>query len=100
MVVYNFLINFTLIIFQAAANGKYVDSCLTMLVGNFTPPFYILDKLTQPHVIERKHQVLSRVHGALNNIADLVPLAPMRLLPIVIQRMPTVRNNQERVSLV
>ncbi|KAJ4714018.1 RNA polymerase I-specific transcription initiation factor RRN3-like [Melia azedarach] len=89
-----------LIISLAAANGKYVDSCLTMLVGNFTPPFYILDKLTQPHVIERKHQVLSRVHGALNNIADLVPLAPMRLLPIVVQRMPTVRNNQERLKMI
>ncbi|KAH9710482.1 RNA polymerase I specific transcription initiation factor RRN3 protein [Citrus sinensis] len=81
----------------AASDGKYVDSCLTMLVSNFTPPSYFLDKLKEPHGIERKHQVLSRVHAALKSISDLVPLAPMRLLPIVLQRMPTVHNKHERV---
>ncbi|GAY59441.1 hypothetical protein CUMW_194510 [Citrus unshiu] len=86
-----------LIISLAASDGKYVDSCLTMLVSNFTPPSYFLDKLKEPHGIERKHQVLSRVHAALKSISDLVPLAPMRLLPIVLQRMPTVHNKHERV---
>ncbi|KDO71562.1 hypothetical protein CISIN_1g0157612mg, partial [Citrus sinensis] len=86
-----------LIVSLAASDGKYVDSCLTMLVSNFTPPSYFLDKLKEPHGIERKHQVLSRVHAALKSISDLVPLAPMRLLPIVLQRMPTVHNKHERV---
>ena len=88
------------IIFQAASDGKYVDSCLTMLVSNFTPPSYFLDKLKEPHGTERKHQVLSQVHAALKSISDLVPLAPMRLLPIVLQRMPTVHNKHERVSRI
>ncbi|KDO67299.1 hypothetical protein CISIN_1g0416051mg, partial [Citrus sinensis] len=89
-----------LIISLAASSGKYVDSCLTMLVGNFTPPSYFLDKLKEPHGLERKHQVLSRVHAALKSIFDLVPLAPMRLLPIVVQRMPTVHNKHERLKLI
>lgn len=100
----NFLMTLWLIlifiIFQAASNGKYVDSCLGMLVSNFTPPYHILDKLTLPYGMERKQQVLSRVHAALKSIADLVPLAPLRLLPIVVQRMPMVHNKQERVSLI
>ncbi|XP_024033749.1 RNA polymerase I-specific transcription initiation factor RRN3 isoform X3 [Citrus clementina] len=89
-----------LIISLAASNGKYVDSCLTMLVSNFTPPSYFLDKLKEPHGLERKHQVLSRVHAALKSIFDLVPLAPMRLLPIVVQRMPTVHNKHERLKMI
>ncbi|KAH9662237.1 RNA polymerase I specific transcription initiation factor RRN3 protein [Citrus sinensis] len=89
-----------LIISLAASDGKYVDSCLTMLVSNFTPPSYFLDKLKEPHGIERKHQVLSRVHAALKSISDLVPLAPMRLLPIVLQRMPTVHNKHERLKMI
>ncbi|KAH9760359.1 RNA polymerase I specific transcription initiation factor RRN3 protein [Citrus sinensis] len=89
-----------LIISLAASNGKYVDSCLTMLVSNFTPPSYFLDKLKEPHGLERKHQVLSRVHAALKSIFDLVPLAPTRLLPIVVQRMPTVHNKHERLKMI
>ena len=97
---FNTFLFISLIMFQAASNGKYVDSCLTMLVSNFTPPSYFLDKLKEPHGLERKHQVLSRVHAALKSIFDLVPLAPTRLLPIVVQRMPTVHNKHERVSQI
>ena len=75
-------------ILQAASNGKYVDPCLEMLVGNFTPPHFFTDMLKQPRGISRKDQVLSRVHSSLKVVADLVPLSPMRLLPIVIQRKP------------
>lgn len=69
-----------------------------MLVSNFTPPNYILDKLNLPYGMERKQQVLSRVHASLKSIADLVPLAPLRLFPIVVQRLPMVHNKHERVS--
>lgn len=77
-----------LIISLAASSGKYVDSCLDMLVGNFTPPPYFTDMLKQPRGIARKDQVLSRVHSSLKVLADLVPLSPMRLLPIIMQRKP------------
>ncbi|KAK0604176.1 hypothetical protein LWI29_012855 [Acer saccharum] len=89
-----------LIISLAASNGKYIDSCLSMLVSNFTPPYFILDKLTLPYGLERKHQVLSRVHAALKNIADLVPLAPLRLLPIVVQSMPNAKHKPERLKMI
>lgn len=59
-----------------------------MLVSNFTPPYSFVDVLKQPRGIARKDQVLSRVHLALKHIADLVPLAPSILSPIVSQRMP------------
>ncbi|GAV86185.1 RRN3 domain-containing protein [Cephalotus follicularis] len=78
-----------LIISLAASNGNFVDSCLDMLVSNFKPPFYLLDKLNQDNVRRKKENVLSRVHRALKSIADLVPLSPLRLMLIVIQRMPT-----------
>ncbi|CAI8600411.1 unnamed protein product [Vicia faba] len=35
-----------------------------------------------------KNKVLSRVHDALKQIADLVPLAPLQLSPIVVQNIP------------
>lgn len=82
---------------QAASNGKYVDLCLDMLVRNFVPPYYYLEALKQPRGISRKYEVLSRVHAALKDIANLVPLAPMRLSPIVVQRMPNVFS-KENVS--
>uniref|UniRef100_A0A803QFY0 RNA polymerase I-specific transcription initiation factor RRN3 n=2 Tax=Cannabis sativa TaxID=3483 RepID=A0A803QFY0_CANSA len=77
-----------LIISLAASSGKYVDSCLEMLVGNFTPPSSMIEFLKQPRGISIKYQVLSRVHSSLEVLADLVPISPMRLLPIVIQRKP------------
>lgn len=84
---------------QAASNGKYVDSCLDMIVRNFVPPFYLLEMLKQPRGISIKYEVLSRVHAALKDIADLVPIAPRRLSPIVVQRMPNVFS-KEHVSSV
>lgn len=84
---------------QAASNGTYIDSCLDMLVGNFTPPNYFTDMLKQPRGIARKDQVLSRVHSSLKVLADLVPLSPMRLLSIIIQRKPHYCS-KETVSLI
>ncbi|XP_077210442.1 RNA polymerase I specific transcription initiation factor RRN3 protein [Tasmannia lanceolata] len=77
-----------LIICLAASSGKFVDACLDILVSNFLPPPNILYFLRLPQGIARKEEVLGRVHSALQAIADLVPLAPLRLLPIIIQRMP------------
>jgi RNA polymerase I-specific transcription initiation factor RRN3 len=59
-----------------------------MLVRNFTPPYSFVGILKQPRGLARKDQVLSRVHSALKHIADLVPLAPAILSPIVSQRRP------------
>ncbi|KAF4358779.1 hypothetical protein F8388_022546 [Cannabis sativa] len=86
-----------LIISLAASSGKYVDSCLEMLVGNFTPPSSMIEFLKQPRGISIKYQVLSRVHSSLEVLADLVPISPMRLLPIVIQRKPHY-TSKEAVS--
>lgn len=82
------MVDYCLTILQAASNGKHVNSCLEMLVSNFTPPYYFVDILKQPRGLARKDQVLSRVHSAFKHIADLVPLAPTILSPIVSQRMP------------
>lgn len=82
------MIDFNLTILQASSNGKYVESCLEMLVSSFTPPFSFMDMLKQPRGIAKKDQVLSRVHLALKHIADLVPLAPSKLCPIISRKMP------------
>lgn len=82
------MIDFNFTILQASSNGKYVDSCLEMLVSSFTPPFSFLDILKQPRGIAKKDQVLSRVHLALKHISDLVPLAPSKLCPIISRKMP------------
>lgn len=78
-----------LVIALAASNGKYVDPSLEMLVGNFMPPMYYVDVLKQPRGQARKDQVLSRVHIALKDIAELVPMAASRLSSVVVHRMPT-----------
>ncbi|KAL2925916.1 PHD finger protein MALE STERILITY 1 [Bienertia sinuspersici] len=82
-----------LIISLAASKGKYLDSCLDMLVCNFTPPKRFVESLKLPYGVAKKDHVLNRVHSALEYIASLVPIAPSRLLPIVLQRMPKVINN-------
>jgi RNA polymerase I-specific transcription initiation factor RRN3 len=81
------MVDYCRIMLQAASNGKHVNSCLEMLVSNFTPPHSFVNMLKQPRGLARKDQVLSRVHSALKHIADLVPLAPSILCPIVSQRM-------------
>ncbi|KAJ7971918.1 RNA polymerase I-specific transcription initiation factor RRN3 [Quillaja saponaria] len=88
-----------LVISLAASNGKYVDLCLDMLVRNFMPPHYFLETLKQPRGLARKDQVLSRVHTALKDIADLVPLAPMRLSPLVIQGIPNVFSKEPEIVI-
>ncbi|XP_023007143.1 RNA polymerase I-specific transcription initiation factor RRN3-like [Cucurbita maxima] len=74
----------------AVSSGKYVDSCLDMLVNNFMPPHYYMDLLKKPHGLIRKDEVFSRVHTALKDISDLVPLAPLRLEQIVVNKMQRV----------
>lgn len=76
--------------FQAVSSGKYVEPCLAMLVNNFMPPHSSADLLKKPHVLNRKAEVLSRVHTALKDISDLVPLAPLRLEQIVVNKMQRV----------
>ncbi|XP_010540653.1 PREDICTED: RNA polymerase I-specific transcription initiation factor RRN3 [Tarenaya hassleriana] len=86
-----------LVVSLAATNGKYIDPCLNMLVNNFRPPQYLLNKLSNTRVLNQKQEVLSRVHAALEAIYDLVPLVPSRLIPILAQRMPTVHNKDHLI---
>ncbi|XP_034683124.1 RNA polymerase I-specific transcription initiation factor rrn3 [Vitis riparia] len=88
-----------LILSLAASSGNYLDCSLDMLVSNFMPPYSLLDFLKQPRGLARKDQVLSRVHSTLKDIADLVPLAPSRLVPIVIQRMPNVFTKEPLIMI-
>lgn len=54
------------------------------------PPNSFVDFLKQPRGLTKKDEVLSRVHTALKDISDLVPLAPLRLEQIVVQKMQRV----------
>ena len=84
---------------QAASSGKYVDACLYMLVSNFSPPFRFIESLKLPYGKAKKEQVLDRVHFALECITDLIPLAPSRLLPIVMHRIHAIyQRTPEPVS--
>ncbi|CAL9027402.1 unnamed protein product [Prunus brigantina] len=74
----------------AISSGKYVDRCLKMLTDQFCPP----DRLPILKILARKDQVLSRVHSALKYIADMMPLSPMRLGPIVLDGMPPSRCSE------
>ncbi|CAL9027403.1 unnamed protein product [Prunus brigantina] len=81
----------------ATSSGKYVDDCLAMLTCQFFPP----GSLPLPKILARKDGVLSRVHSSLKYIADLVPLSPVRLVPIVLDGKPQYRfNNTSTLSLV
>ncbi|KAJ8764151.1 hypothetical protein K2173_005063 [Erythroxylum novogranatense] len=89
-----------LVINLATSSGKYLDSCLDMLVSNFTPPLYLVEALKQPRGQAKKEQVLSRLHIALKEIARLVPVAATRLSSIVVQKMPmTFKNDGEKDRL-
>ncbi|XAR58079.1 hypothetical protein NMG60_11026458 [Bertholletia excelsa] len=83
-----------LIISLAVSSEKYTDLCLGMLVNNFIPPNSFLELLKQPRGIARKEQVICRVHSALKDIADLRPVAPLRLLPIIVGKMPNVFSKE------
>lgn len=67
---------------------------------HFTAPKHVIDFLKNENGADRKNKVLSRVHDALKQIADLVPLAPMRLSSIVVQNIPKRYNVTEHVSSV
>ncbi|XP_039024818.1 RNA polymerase I-specific transcription initiation factor RRN3-like [Hibiscus syriacus] len=84
---------------QVISNGKYLDLCLSILVSNFTPPPYFLDKLKLSHGLERKGQALSRVHLAFKKIVDYVPLTPLRLLTVVLQGMATIYHKDRAVVI-
>lgn len=91
--------HFSFAFLQATTSGKYVDLCLEMLVGNFTPPSSFINILNHPRGITKKEQVLSRVHSTLGRITNLVPLATLRLSTLVIQKKPS-HFSKEFVSLV
>ncbi|XP_015967676.1 uncharacterized protein LOC107491346 [Arachis duranensis] len=88
-----------LIVSLAASNGKYIDWSLELLVNNFTPPYHLMDSLKQESGIEKKNKVLSRVHAAFEAIAVLVPLAPLRLSPMVVQRMPLIYSKGPEILM-
>ncbi|MCL7028862.1 hypothetical protein MKW94_002434 [Papaver nudicaule] len=90
-----------LIVRLATSGGTFANSCLEMLVTNFMPPHKdFLNHLTSEHRrAVRKEQVLDRVHSALINITELMPLAPMRLCPIIEQRMPNIFADEEVMAI-
>lgn len=71
-----------------------------MLVGNFLPPAappsasYFLEMLKQPRGLAKKTQVIDRVHSTLKDIANVVPLSPLRLEKILRNRMPTIYTKE------
>ncbi|KAI3879705.1 hypothetical protein MKX03_014195 [Papaver bracteatum] len=82
------------LIIRLATSG-YLDSCLDMLVTNFMPHKSFVHELNTPRAIVKKEQVLDHVHSALINITNLMPLAPLRLFPILEQWMPHISVKQE-----
>ncbi|XP_038983919.1 RNA polymerase I-specific transcription initiation factor RRN3-like isoform X1 [Phoenix dactylifera] len=72
----------------AAVPDKFLDGCLHMLVGNFLPPRRLRESISQSRWLTRKKEVHSQLHMALHYIAELVPLAPMRLKDVIDKRMP------------
>ncbi|PSS23849.1 RNA polymerase I-specific transcription initiation factor like [Actinidia chinensis var. chinensis] len=85
-----------LIVKLAASSGQYTDSCLDMLVSNFTPPRSFVEFLKKPR---RKGQVLYHVHSALQGIANLLPLAPLRLEDAIVHKMPNVYSKEPLIVL-
>ncbi|KAL6563492.1 hypothetical protein OROGR_002451 [Orobanche gracilis] len=87
-----------LLISLASSSADYVDLCLEMLVLNFMPPStlasHFLDLLKQPRGLAKKIQVLDRVHSTLKDIANVVPLSPLRLEKILSDRMPNIHTKE------
>ncbi|PIA46584.1 hypothetical protein AQUCO_01500255v1 [Aquilegia coerulea] len=79
----------------AASSGKYVEDCLEMLVRNFKPPQNLLNFVSQPHGIAKKEKVQDRVHKALKDIAELMPVSLLYLNGIVVQRMPRMSSKND-----
>ncbi|KAL1187642.1 hypothetical protein V5N11_005036 [Cardamine amara subsp. amara] len=88
-----------LIISLAATSGKYLDSCLHMLVSNFLPPPWVIKKLSHPRVSNKKREVLSRVHAALLKISYLVPLTPSRLVPLLSLKLPKIHKKDHLILI-
>ncbi|CAN0892332.1 RNA polymerase I-specific transcription initiation factor rrn3 [Linum grandiflorum] len=79
---------FELIVTLAVSNGQFDHSCLDRLVKNFSPSNGELDKLTlEPSGLERKEIDLPRIHAALKDMSELVPLAASKMLPILWEHM-------------
>ncbi|EPS68922.1 hypothetical protein M569_05845, partial [Genlisea aurea] len=93
------------IVSLASSSGKYVDLCLDMLVINFVPPAtlpsasYFLEFLKKPQGMAKKNLVLDRVHSTLKDIANVVPLSPLRLEKIVRSRMPNIYTKEVILSM-
>ncbi|XP_022888473.1 RNA polymerase I-specific transcription initiation factor RRN3-like isoform X1 [Olea europaea var. sylvestris] len=87
-----------LLISLAASSGQYVDLCLEMLVTNFMPPSsssaHFIEFLKQPRGLDKKRQVLDRIHSTFQDIANLVPLTPLRLEKIIRDRMPNIYTKE------
>ncbi|EFJ34285.1 hypothetical protein SELMODRAFT_405493 [Selaginella moellendorffii] len=109
-----------LVVNLATSSGVLVPRCLDMLVRNFLPPScgikvhldcYTQDRLARkkmtfeslkglkPLHLSMKNDVMNRVHLALQRILELVPIAALRLHPIVQQRMPHRRVDKDWNSL-
>ncbi|KAL6220829.1 hypothetical protein ACLB2K_008583 [Fragaria x ananassa] len=83
-----------LIISLASSSGKYVDLCLAMLTRHFETPPRFLEKLKLPYGLTKKDQVLSRVHSALKDISEVVPLSPARMVTIVSDHLELYRQKR------
>ncbi|CAA0828643.1 RNA polymerase I specific transcription initiation factor RRN3 protein [Striga hermonthica] len=94
-----------LLVSLASSSGEYVDLCLDMLVVNFVPPFAspsatnFLELLKKPGGLAKKAQVLDRVHSTLKDIANVVPLSPVRLEKIVRDRMPNIYAKEPHIVM-
>ncbi|XP_031373298.1 RNA polymerase I-specific transcription initiation factor rrn3 isoform X2 [Punica granatum] len=79
---------------------EIMDALTNLIISlNFIPPYSFLRWLKQPRGLSIKNQVLSRVHSALESITGLVPLAPMRLSSLVVERMPLLGATEEVVMM-
>jgi RNA polymerase I-specific transcription initiation factor RRN3 len=88
-----------LVISLAVTSGKYLDSCLNMLVSNFVPPPWVVNNLSHSRILNKKIDVLSRVHAALLKISILVPLTPSRLVPMLFQQMPKMHKKDHSIVI-
>ncbi|KAL5981597.1 hypothetical protein ACLOJK_015660 [Asimina triloba] len=84
----------------ASSSAKFIDACLDMLVCHFLPPPKVVNFVTHPKGLARKKEVLDRIHSAISDIADLVPLSPLRLLPIILHRMPRMTARTPYAALL
>ncbi|GMG99857.1 hypothetical protein Nepgr_001697 [Nepenthes gracilis] len=79
-----------------------LGSIFGMSMWNYGPD--VMDALADlimslPRCVAKKEQVMCRVHSAFKDIADLVPLAPSRLLPIIIHKMPNIFTKEPLMAI-